>query len=136
MWSYYGYQWGLPFLIASLILFLFIKRWKKRKHSGWWLAFLFFSLTLVLTIPVKANPFEQQLAAYQKSEEILQQLSDLTNHSFFKSVTLAENVTEKEIDSLSKQLVFVSENKQETAKEYLDQAREGGFKSPASYAFF
>jgi len=125
MWLFYGYKLLLPVLIMFFSFFIFIK-WRKNKvHHGWWLAFLFFSLTLALAIPVKANPFQKNLMSYEKSNEIVSQLKDLTTHNLFMPVILNENVTEQDIKSLEKQLPLVSNSKQKKARKYLNQALEG-----------
>ena len=77
MWLFYGYKFLLPVLIAIISLFIFITWREDRVHHGWWLAFLFFSLSLALAIPVKANPFQNNLNNYEESKKIVQQINGL-----------------------------------------------------------
>lgn len=125
MWTYYGYKILLPAFIILLALFLFIKLKYYRVHHGWWLAFLIFSFALAFTLPVKTNPFQENLTTHLRSKEIVQKLSDLTNRPFFSDVTLKDNVTEKDIKSLESQLPFVEKGRQNKAKNYLEKAWEG-----------
>jgi len=104
---------------------MLIKSHKGVRHTGWLLAFVFFSLTFALTLPVKANPFQEKYDFYQQSKKIVDQLAELTNRPFLSSITLKEWVTEEDIKTLEKQLPLVIEGKQEKAKEYVALAWEG-----------
>ena len=125
MWLFYGYKFLLPVLIALISLFIFITWRENRVHHGWWLAFLFFSLSLALAIPVKANPFQSNLDKYQKDEKTVQQINELYSKSLllFAPVELKEDVTKNEIESFEKKIKTLStKGQRKKAKKKIETA--------------
>jgi len=126
MWLFYGYKFFLPVLIAIISLFIFITWRKDRIHHGWWLAFLFFSLSLALAIPVKANPFQSNLDNFEKDKKTVQQINELYSKALFSPVELKENVTKNDIESFEKQIkTLSSKGQRKKAKKEIETAWEG-----------
>jgi len=138
MWLFYGYKFLLPVLIAIISLFIFITWRKDRVHHGWSLAFLFFSLSLALAIPVKANPFQSNLDKYQNDEKTVQQINALYSKSllFFAPVELREDVTKEDIESFEKQIkTLSSKGQRKKAKNKIETAWDGWNNQQATLFF-
>ena len=136
MWSYYGYKFLLPVLIVLLSIFIFVQWRKERVHHGWWLAFLFFSLSLALAIPVKANPFQNNLDNYEESKKIVQQINNLYSKNWMEPVILKENITKKEIESFENKIKTVSsKGQQKKAKKAIETAWDGWNNQQAALFF-
>ena len=136
MWLFYGYKFLLPVLIALISLFIFITWREDRVHHGWWLAFLFFSLSLALAIPVKANPFQNNLSNYEESKKIVQQINDLYSKEWLEPVILKENITKKDIENFeSKIKTLSSKGQQKKAKKAIETAWDGWNNQQATLFF-
>ena len=136
MWLFYGYKFLLPVLIAIISLFIFIPWREDRVHHGWWLAFLFFSLSLALTIPVKANPFQNNLNNYEESKKIVQQINDLYSKEWLEPVILKENITKKDIENFENKIkTLSSKGQQKKAKKAIETAWDGWNNQQAALFF-
>lgn len=138
MWLFYGYKFLLPVLIAIISLFIFITWREDRVHHGWWFAFLFFSLSLALAIPVKANPFQSNLDKYQNDEKTVQQINDLYSKSLllFSPVELEENVTKDDIEKFEKQIkTLATKGQRKKAKKKIEIAWDGWNNQQATLFF-
>jgi len=123
MGFYLAYRYVLPVITSSVVLILFFVTRKEQKHKGWWVAFLFFGLSVAILLPMKGNPFEARKQAHEQSVHTLEQLDALTvGNGWFSQPELAENVTDKIIQSAEKQLPLVEKRKQKKAKEQLQLA--------------
>jgi len=126
MWLYYGYKFVLPVLIMVIAVILFFKFIPNRKHHGWWLAFLFFSLKIALTLPVKANPFQDKLLAFENDKKVVQQIKDLYSKKLLQPVKIKENITKNDIQSFeNKASKIATKGQQKKAKESLENAWDG-----------
>jgi len=126
MLMYYGYKFILPVLIMMIALILFFKFIHNRKHHGWWLAFLVFSLSLALTIPVKANPFQDKLLAFENDKKVVQQINDLYSKKWLQPIKLKENITKNDIESFENNASKIAtKGQQKKAKESLENAWDG-----------
>jgi len=120
MGLYLAYRYLLPVIIGSVVLILFFVSRKEQEHKGWWLAFLFFGLSIALLMPMKGNPFEARKQAHEQSVNTVEQLDALTvGNGWFSQPELAESITDKTIQSVEKQLPLVEKRKQKRAKEQL-----------------
>ncbi|MGL4390111.1 MAG: hypothetical protein ACRCTN_04365 [Carnobacterium maltaromaticum] len=136
MWSYYGYKFLLPVLIVLFSLFIFMQWRKERVHHGWWLAFLFFSLSLALAIPVKANPFQNNLDNYEESKKVVQQINDLYSKDWLEPVILKENITKKDIETFENKIkTLSSKGQQKKAKKAIETAWDGWNNQQAALFF-
>lgn len=136
MWLFYGYKFVLPVLIAIISLLIFITWREDRVHHGWWLAFLFFSLSLALTIPVKANPFQNNLNNYEESKKIVQQINDLYSKEWLEPVILKENITKKDIENFENKIkTLSSKGQQKKAKKAIETAWDGWNNQQAALFF-
>jgi len=117
MGFYLAYRYVLPVIIGSVVLILFFVTRKEQKHKGWWVAFLFFGLSVAILLPMKGNPFEAREQAHEQSVHTLEQLDALTvGNGWFSQPELSENVTDKTIQSAEKQLSLVEKRKQKKRK--------------------
>ena len=136
MWLFYGYKFVLPVLIAIISLLIFITWREDRVHHGWWLAFLFFSLSLALAIPVKANPFQNNLNNYEESKKIVQQINGLYSKEWLEPVILKENITKKDIENFENKIkTLSSKGQQKKAKKAIETAW-GGWNNQQAALFF
>ncbi|MDT2850367.1 hypothetical protein P7H60_14525 [Vagococcus carniphilus] len=136
MWLFYGYKFLLPVLIAITSLFIFITWREDRVHHGWWLAFLFFSLSLALAIPVKANPFQNNLNNYEESKKIVQQINGLYSKEWLEPVILKENITKKDIENFENKIkTLSSKGQQKKAKKAIETAWDGWNNQQAALFF-
>lgn len=136
MWLFYGYKFLLPVLIAIISLFIFITWREDRVHYGWWLAFLFFSLSLALAIPVKANPFQNNLNNYEESKKIVQQINGLYSKEWLEPVILKENITKKDIENFENKIkTLSSKGQQKKAKKAIETAWDGWNNQQAALFF-
>ncbi|MFI3940102.1 hypothetical protein [Vagococcus fluvialis] len=136
MWSYYGYKFLLPVLIVLFSVFIFVQWRKDRVHHGWWLAFLFFSLSLALAIPVKANPFQNNLDNYEESKKVVQQINDLYSKKWLEPVILKENITKQDIETFENKIkTLSSKGQQKKAKKAIETAWDGWNNQQAAIFF-
>ena len=136
MWLFYGYKFVLPVLIAIISLLIFITWREDRVHHGWWLAFLFFSLSLALAIPVKANPFQNNLNNYEESKKIVQQINGLYSKEWLEPVILKENITKKDIENFENKIkTLSSKGQQKKAKKAIETAWDGWNNQQAALFF-
>jgi len=82
MIGYYVYRYLLPVIIGILVLCIFQKLKKNSTRFGWRSAFLIFGICLVMLLPMKANPFDSQKLAHDKSALVLKQIKGLTIGGF------------------------------------------------------
>lgn len=123
MWGYYLYRFGLP-LLVSLIILYFLSAFRWTKHKGWWLAGLFFGISLVCLLPMNGNPFDQVKLAHDKSQQVLKQAKSLTTSDFMglSEPKLANKVTAKEIQKTAQQLPLVASDQRQEAKKAVQLA--------------
>lgn len=120
MGFYLAYRYVLSVVIGGFVLYLFFTTRKHQIHKGWWCAFLFFGLSVAFLLPMKANPFEADKIAHEQSVAVLKQLDNLTIGGWLSEEKLADNVTDKTIQEVKKQLPLVEKRNRKKAKKQLD----------------